>query len=99
MRRQAISETESETDLEQSHLSIGVFSRHVKPSKTITIFALIDGMLPLQLAPGPQPTSPKHEYRRSTLRPPCDVIDDIIMMKSTFTGIIWDDRWACLGSN
>ena len=37
----------------------------------------------------PRPTSPKHEYRE-TLRPPCDVIDDVITIKTVF-GIIWDD--------
>ena len=31
------------------------------------------------------------EYRGSTLRPPCDVIDDVIIMKIHFFGIIWDD--------
>ena len=30
------------------------------------------------------------EYRGPTLRPPCDVIDDVIIMKTLF-GIIWDD--------
>ena len=30
------------------------------------------------------------EYRGPTLRPPCDVIDDVIIMK-IFFGIIWDD--------
>ena len=30
------------------------------------------------------------EYRGSTLRPPCNVIDDVIVMKILF-GIIWDD--------
>ena len=31
------------------------------------------------------------EYRGPTLRPLCDVIDDAIIMKTTFFGIIWDD--------
>ena len=31
------------------------------------------------------------EYRGPTLRLPCDVIDDVIIMKKTFLGIIWDD--------
>ena len=31
------------------------------------------------------------EYRWPTLRPPCDVIDDVIIMKILFFGIIWDD--------
>ena len=31
------------------------------------------------------------EYRGPTLRPPCDVIDDVIIMKILFLGIIWDD--------
>ena len=31
------------------------------------------------------------EYRGPILRPPCDVIDDVITMKKTFLGIIWDD--------
>ena len=31
------------------------------------------------------------EYRRPTLRPPCDVIDDVIIMKILFFCIIWDD--------
>ena len=30
------------------------------------------------------------EYRGPTLRPPCDVIYDVTIMK-TFFGIIWDD--------
>ena len=30
------------------------------------------------------------EYIGPTLRPPCDVIDDVIIMKYFF-GIIWDD--------
>ena len=30
------------------------------------------------------------EYKRPTLRPPCDVIDDV-MIKKIFFGIIWDD--------
>ena len=30
------------------------------------------------------------EYRRPNSRPPCDVIDDVIIMKNNF-GIIWDD--------
>ena len=32
-----------------------------------------------------------NEYRGPTLRPPCDVIDDVIIMKIPFFGIIWDD--------
>ena len=36
------------------------------------------------------------EYRGPTLRPPCDVIDDVIIMKSTFFGIIsWPTLWPC----
>ena len=31
------------------------------------------------------------EYRGPTLRPPCDVIDDVIIMKKLFLGIIWVD--------
>ena len=31
------------------------------------------------------------EYRGPTLRPPCDVIDDVIIMKILFFCIIWDD--------
>ena len=31
------------------------------------------------------------EYRGPTLRPPCDVIDDVIITKVLFLGIIWDD--------
>ena len=31
------------------------------------------------------------EYRGSILMLPCDVIDDVIIMKNTFWGIIWDD--------
>ena len=31
------------------------------------------------------------EYRGPTLRPPCDVIDDVIIMKILCFGIIWDD--------
>ena len=31
------------------------------------------------------------EYRGPTLMPPCDVIDDVIIMKILFFGIIWDD--------
>ena len=31
------------------------------------------------------------EYRGPTLRPPCDVIDDVIIMKILFIDIIWDD--------
>ena len=31
------------------------------------------------------------EYRGPTLRPPCDVIDDVIIMKILFCCIIWDD--------
>ena len=31
------------------------------------------------------------EYRGPTLRPPCDAIDDVIIMKILFFCIIWDD--------
>ena len=31
------------------------------------------------------------EYIGPNLRPPCDVIDDVIIMKNTFFGTIWDD--------
>ena len=31
------------------------------------------------------------EYRGPTLRPPCDDIDDVIIMKILLFGIIWDD--------
>ena len=31
------------------------------------------------------------EYRGPTLRPPCDVIDDVIIMKILFLSIIWND--------
>ena len=31
------------------------------------------------------------ECRGPTLRPPCDVIDDVIIMKILSFGIIWDD--------
>ena len=31
------------------------------------------------------------EYRGPTLRPPCDFIDDVIIMKILFWGIIWDN--------
>ena len=31
------------------------------------------------------------EYRGPNSRPPCDVIDDVTIMKNTFLGIIWDD--------
>ena len=31
------------------------------------------------------------EYRGTTLRPPCDVMDDVVIMKLLFFGIIWDD--------
>ena len=34
-----------------------------------------------------------NEYRGPTLRPPCDVIDDVIIMKYFF-GIIWDDLFT-----
>ena len=30
------------------------------------------------------------EYRGATLRSPCDVIDDVITTKNTFSCIIWD---------
>ena len=33
------------------------------------------------------------EYRGPTLRPSCDVIDDVIIMKILFFGIIWDDHF------
>ena len=33
----------------------------------------------------------KKEYIGPNSRPPCDVIDDVIIMKNTFLGIIWDD--------
>ena len=32
----------------------------------------------------------KHEYRRPTLTPRCDVMNDVISIKSTFSGIISD---------
>ena len=31
------------------------------------------------------------EYKGPTLRPPCDVIDDVIILKIILFGIIWDD--------
>ena len=31
------------------------------------------------------------EYRGPNWRPPCDVIDDVIIMKNTLFDIIWDD--------
>ena len=31
------------------------------------------------------------EHRGPTLSPPCDVIDDVIIMKILFFGICWDD--------
>ena len=31
------------------------------------------------------------EHRGPICRPPCDVIDDVITMENTFSGIIWDD--------
>ena len=31
------------------------------------------------------------EYRRPNSRPPCVVIDDVIITKNTVFGIIWDD--------
>ena len=31
------------------------------------------------------------EYKGPTLRPPCDAIDDVIIMKIFFFGIIWED--------
>ena len=31
------------------------------------------------------------EYIGPNSRPPCDVIDDVIIVKNTFFGIIWDD--------
>ena len=31
------------------------------------------------------------EYRGPTFRPPCDVIGDVIIIKNTLNGIIWDD--------
>ena len=33
------------------------------------------------------------EYRGPTLRPPCDVIDDVMIMKILFFGIIWDGHF------
>ena len=42
------------------------------------------------------------EYRGPILWPPCDVIDDVIIMKILFFGIIWDDisylrsNWSCV---
>ena len=35
------------------------------------------------------------EYRGPTFRPPCDVIGDVIIIKNTFYGIIWDDLFIC----
>ena len=32
-----------------------------------------------------------NEYRGLPLRPPCDILDTVITMKNTFSGIIWDD--------
>ena len=32
-------------------------------------------------------------YRGPTFRPACDVIGDVIIMKNTFYGIIWDDLY------
>ena len=32
-----------------------------------------------------------YEHRGATLRSPCDVMDDFITMKNTFSCIIWDD--------
>ena len=37
------------------------------------------------------------EYSGPTLRPPCDVIDDVIIMKILFFGIIWDDLFISEG--
>ena len=31
------------------------------------------------------------EYRGPTLRPQCDIIDDVITMKNIFSDIIWND--------
>ena len=31
------------------------------------------------------------EYRGPNWRPPCDVIDDVMIMKNSFGHIIWDD--------
>ena len=31
------------------------------------------------------------DYRGPTFRPPCDVVGDVIIMKNTFYGIIWDN--------
>ena len=36
-----------------------------------------------------------NEYIGPNSRPPCDVIDDVIIMKNTFFGIIWDDLFTC----
>ena len=33
------------------------------------------------------------ENRGTTLRLPCDVVDDVIIMEKTFSCIIWDDRF------
>ena len=37
------------------------------------------------------------EYSGPTLRSPCDVIDDVIIMKILFFGIIWDDLFISEG--
>ena len=37
------------------------------------------------------PISFKHEYRRPILTSPCDVINDVINIKRTFSGIICND--------
>ena len=35
------------------------------------------------------------EYRGPILRPPCDVIDDVIIVKNSFMGKIWDELFIC----
>ena len=52
------------------------------------IFAFIEETLPLQLAAAANLS--KTWIQMETLRPPCDVIDDVIIMKN-FLGIIWND--------
>ena len=37
------------------------------------------------------------EYRRPTLNLPCDVIDDVIIMKKTIFGMIWNDLFYIWG--
>ena len=43
----------------------------------------------------------KHEYKRPTLTSRCDVISDVINVKSTFSGIISDDLsiWLCTSNS